>query len=158
MRMTGLKSLPYTIIIGCGRLGSGIAGVLSDRGQDVLVVDCDPQAFRKLSPSFGGLTRSGDATDLNVLGDVDMDRACAVIIVTDNDNVNMMVAQLVYTLAPRAVIIARLSNPDCACVYQELGIHTICPALLSAREIGMYLHIGPTDAPHQTSSTGKAVI
>lgn len=155
--MTGLKSLSYTIIIGCGRLGSGVAGELSDQGQDVLVVDCDPQAFRKLSPSFGGLTISGDATDLNVLGDMDMARASAVIIVTDNDNVNMMVAQLVRTMAPRADVIARLRNPDCACVFEAMDIHTICPAQLSAREISSFLHMDTMDAqPRKTA--GKAVI
>lgn len=128
-------SKAYTIIIGCGRLGAGIAGSLSDQELDVLVVDCDPGAFRKLSPDFGGLTKTGDATDLNVLSNLDIRKATAVIIVTDNDNINIMVAQLVKGLVPQAHVITRLYNPDYQCIYKEQGIDTICPSLLSAREI-----------------------
>ena len=130
-----IVSTDYTVIIGCGRLGAGIANSLSDKGQDVLVTDCNPGAFRKLSPAFGGLTKVGDATDTNVLMALDICKASAVIIVTDNDYINIMVAQLIKVLAPKAPVIIRLYNPDYRCVYAQQGIDTVCPSLLCAREI-----------------------
>ena len=37
-----------TVIAGCGRLGASIAGKLSEEKKDVMVLDCDKTAFRKL--------------------------------------------------------------------------------------------------------------
>ena len=45
-----------TVIAGCGRLGASIAGKLSEEKKDVMVLDCDKTAFRKLPYSYGGLT------------------------------------------------------------------------------------------------------
>ena len=44
----------YCIIVGCGRLGANLANTLSDEGGNVLIIDKNKNAFRKLSPSFGG--------------------------------------------------------------------------------------------------------
>lgn len=129
----------YTVIIGCGRLGANIANTLSDNEKNVLIIDDAKEAFRKLSPSFGGLTLAGDATDLDVLEEAKLDKANAVIIVTNNDNVNIMVAQLAKEIFKVTRVVARLYNPDCECVYREFGINTICPAVLSANEISVLL-------------------
>lgn len=51
------KSVTYRIvIIGCGRLGANLADCLYDEGKEVIVVDKEETAFRKLSSSYGGLT------------------------------------------------------------------------------------------------------
>ena len=44
----------YMIIIGCGRLGANLANTFSEEGKDVLVIDEDADACRRLSPSFSG--------------------------------------------------------------------------------------------------------
>ncbi len=49
----------YTIVIGCGRLGVTLANTLSDKGGNVTIIDKNNDAFRKLSPSFGGLSLTG---------------------------------------------------------------------------------------------------
>ena len=38
------------IVIGCGRVGSGLAHVLNLKGHEVSIVDRDPTAFEKLGP------------------------------------------------------------------------------------------------------------
>ncbi|MGN1025213.1 MAG: NAD-binding protein, partial [Faecousia sp.] len=48
------KRTAYTIIAGCGRLGANLANNLSEEGENVLIVDTQKDAFRKLSSSFGG--------------------------------------------------------------------------------------------------------
>ncbi|HSK68984.1 MAG TPA: TrkA family potassium uptake protein [Candidatus Limnocylindria bacterium] len=124
-----------TVIIGCGRLGASVANAISDAGGDVLVMDKDKGAFRKLSPSFGGLTVTGDGTDLDALRDAKVSEAQAVIVVTDNDNTNIMVAQLAREVYKATHVIARLYDSDREFVYHELGIHSVCPSLLSVMEI-----------------------
>lgn len=129
----------YTIIVGCGRLGANLANALSDAQGNVIIMDINKDAFRKLSPSFGGLAITADATDLDALQEAGMDKADTVIAVTNNDNVNVMVAQLAREQFKVPEVIARLYDPERECVYQELGIETICPAVLSMKEIDKIL-------------------
>ena len=129
------KKADYTVIIGCGRLGASIANSISDEGRDVLIMDKDRGAFRKLAPSFGGLTITGDGTDLEVLQEAKITRAGVVIAVTDNDNTNIMIAQLAREVFKVELVIARLYDPEREFIYHEFGIDTICPSLLSVREI-----------------------
>ena len=129
----------YTIIVGCGRLGANLANTLSDSGNNVAIIDKDPDAFRKLSTSFGGIVMTGDATDMLVLKNAEFGKATAVISVTNNDNTNIMIAQIAKELFSIQQVIARLYDPERECVYREFGIDTICPAVLSAKEINKLL-------------------
>jgi len=133
------KGDDYMVIIGCGRLGANLANTLSDCEKNVLIIDNSKDSFRKLSPSFGGLTLAGDATDIDVLNEAQVNKATAVVIVTNNDNINVMVAQMAKELFKVPHVIARLYNPDCECVYHEFGIDSICPAVLSANAISSLL-------------------
>ena len=129
----------YTILIGCGRLGANLANTLSNEGGNVLIIDKSKDAFRKLSPSFGGLSITGDALDLDVLHEAQINKASVVVAVTNSDNANIMVAQIARELFQIKRVIARLYDPERECVYREFGIDTICPAILSAKEIDKIL-------------------
>lgn len=133
------KNENYTIIIGCGRLGANLANTLSDNGEDVLIIDKNKEAFRKLSPAFGGLTLNGDATDLDILLEAQISNATTVIAVTNNDNANILVAQIAREMFHIERVIARLYDPEREYVYHEFGIDTICPAVLSVKEIDKIL-------------------
>ena len=60
--------------------------------------------------------------------------------VTNNDNINIMIAQIAKECFSVKKVISRLFDPERECVYQELGIDTICPAVLSANEIDKILN------------------
>lgn len=129
----------YTVIIGCGRLGANIANTLSNEGENVLIVDENRDSFRRLSSSFGGLTIAGNGTDLDVLKESGLERADVVIAVTNDDNTNIMVAQIARDVFQVEKVIARLYDSEREAVYQEFGINTICPAVLSVKEIDKLL-------------------
>ena len=133
----------YVIIIGCGRLGANLANMLSNIGANVLIMDESRESFRRLDSNYGGLTVVGSGTDFDKLREAQIDRASAVIAVTNDDNTNIMVAQIARELFSVKKVIARLHDPECEVVYQELGIETICPAVLSAKEIDKLLDICP---------------
>lgn len=133
------KPINYTIIVGCGRLGANLANELSNQGDNVLIMDEDKNAFRRLAPNFGGLSLVADGTDLDKLCEAKIEHASAVIAVTNHDNTNIMVAQIARDLFSVDRVIARLYDPECETVYRELGINTICPAILSANEIDKLL-------------------
>src|SRR2546422_1309873 len=44
----------HVVIMGCGRVGSTLAGNLESRGHSVAVIDQDADAFRRLGSDFGG--------------------------------------------------------------------------------------------------------
>lgn len=129
------KPIDYTVIIGCGRLGANLANALSDDGCNVLILDKDKYAFRKLSPSFGGLCVTGDGTNLDTLQEVQIRKASVVVVVTDNDNTNVMIAQLAKRVFGVDRVISRLYDPEREFLHQEFTIDTICPAVLSANEL-----------------------
>ncbi|MEZ4358037.1 MAG: TrkA family potassium uptake protein [Eubacteriales bacterium] len=132
---TTKRTVDYIIIIGCGRLGANLANALSSEGGDVLIMDKDKDAFRKLSPSFGGLTVVGDGMEYDVLQKAQIYKASVIVVVTNNDNANVMIAQIAREVFKVKRVISRLYDPEREYIYQELGIDTICPAILSAKEI-----------------------
>ena len=132
----------YVMIVGCGRLGANLANTLSDDNGNVLIMDTNKDAFRRLSGDFGGLSVVGNGTDLDALKNAQIDKASAVVAVTNDDNTNIMIAQLARDLFKVKRVIARLYDPERETVYQELGIDTICPAVLSAKEVDKILERG----------------
>lgn len=132
----------YTVIIGCGRLGANLANALSEEGENVVIIDESKDSFRRLSPAFGGLSLVGSGTDPDMLSRAQVEKATAVIAVTNDDNTNIMVTQLARDLFRAERVIARLYDPEREMVYRQLGIDTICPAALSAREIDRLLEAG----------------
>ncbi len=128
-----------TIIVGCGRLGANLANTLSEEGGGVLIIDANPDAFRKLSGSFSGIAQVGDATLIHTLEEAHIRQAAAVVAVTNNDNTNILVAQIAKEMYGIPHVIARLYDPERECVYDEFGIETICPAVLSSKEIDKLL-------------------
>lgn len=129
----------YSIIIGCGRLGANLANALSNEGQNVLIMDESKHAFRRLAPNFGGLSMVASGTDLDKLREAEIEKASSVIAVTNDDNTNIMAAQIARELFGVGRVIARLYDPECELVYKQLGISTICPSVLSAKEIDKLL-------------------
>ena len=133
------KKSDYIIIIGCGRLGANLASTLSDENGNVLIMDNSKESFRRLSSDFGGLSLVGNGTDLAALKNAQIEKASAVIAVTNDDNTNIMIVQLAREMFHVSRVIARLYDPDRESVYQDLGIDTICPAVLSAKEVDKIL-------------------
>ena len=133
----------YTIIIGCGRLGANLANTLSNEGESVLIMDKTKDSFRRLASNYGGLSVVGSGTEFNKLKEAQINRATALIAVTDDDNTNIMAAQIAREMFGVKKVIARLHDPECEVVYQELGIDTICPAVLSAKEIDKLMSSSP---------------
>ena len=77
----------------------------------------------------------GDATDVAVLRSAQIERADTVVSVANDDNPNIMVAQIARNLYHIPNVVCRLYDPEREVVYRELGIDTICPTVLSTREM-----------------------
>lgn len=124
----------YIIIVGCGRLGSHLANSLSKAEQSVVIIDQDKASFRKLDNSFSGFKLEADAIEIDTLENAKINRADVVVTATNDDNTNIMIAQIAKKIYNVPHVIARLAEPSRKEVYQELEIETICPTILSAEE------------------------
>ncbi|MDR0905959.1 MAG: TrkA family potassium uptake protein [Oscillospiraceae bacterium] len=135
------KKDTFTVVVGCGRLGAHIAQTLLGSGGGVLVIDETRDSFRKLGATFDGILLCGDATDTATLDEAGIGSASALIAVTGDDNINIMVAQMAKALYNVPRVIARLYNPERSIINEKLGIGTISPVLLSTKEIESALNI-----------------
>jgi len=112
------------VIVGCGRVGATLAGILDGEGHEVTVVDIERAAFAHLPASFQGTTHLGNGSDLDVLREVGIDKADAFISLTQGDNRNLMAAQIAREIFGVERVIAKVNDPIRAEIYREKGITT----------------------------------
>lgn len=128
-----MENSQYIVVVGCGRLGSILASRLSSAGHSVVVIDQNEDHFSKLSSEFSGFRVTGDAVESAVLKQAKTDQADYFFAVTDQDNINLMVAQIAKQVFQVPQVLARVYDPAREKSYQNLGITTISPTQLSAQ-------------------------
>ena len=123
------------IVVGCGRVGSRLANLLSDNGHNVCVVDKDPRSFSNLGPGFNGAMVQGVGFDEETLMRAGIDECDVLASVTQIDNANLMTSEVAARLHNVPHVIARLQNPDHERAYMQLGINYVCGTSLVAEDI-----------------------
>ena len=123
------------IVVGCGRVGSRLAGMLSDNGANVCVVDWRAEAFSNLGRNFNGSTVQGIGYDEDTLIKAGIEDCDVVAAVTQSDNANLMVTEVASRLYGVPHVIARLYNHDHERAYMQLGIDYVCGTTLVAEEV-----------------------
>lgn len=136
-----MKKKNYIIIAGCSRFGANIASILSDKGEDVVILDIDKNNFRKLSKDFGGFKIEGDATDIDVLINSGIEKAKILVAATDDDNVNIMISQIARQIFSIDKVVSRLYDTEKEIAYNDFGINIIYPAKLTINEFEKVLSI-----------------
>ena len=121
------------LIIGCGRVGSDLAALFDKRGHDVSVVDRREESFDSLPGDFGGFTTVGVPIDQDILKKAGIETCDAVCAVTQDDNLNIMAAQLAEEVYKVPRVFARISDVDKVDVFRGFGIHTVCPTRLTVQ-------------------------
>lgn len=122
------------IVIGSGRLGSYIASELSIQGHDVIIIDKDGDAFRKLSDQYSGYRYIGDAVDSEVLEQAGIEDADILIATTNNDNTNLFVAHVASMIYFVEKVYLRLGDIEKSTLIENTSIHAIYPFKLSMEE------------------------
>jgi len=111
--------------MGCGRVGSTLARSLEERHHTVSVIDSEPDAFRRLGPSFSGDKVTGIGFDREVLEKAGIRRAEAFAAVSSGDNSNIIAARVARETFGVEKVVARIYDPGRAEVYERLGISTV---------------------------------
>jgi trk system potassium uptake protein TrkA len=132
---TDLKEL--VLIAGSGRLSTGIASELSLQGTyTVLIIDDYMGAFARLKKKLRASVVGVDVTDTEALERCGIETAQYFIAATDNNNTNIMIAQIAKEIYRVPNVIAIIQNDENK-VYllKELDILTVCPNLLAIDQL-----------------------
>jgi trk system potassium uptake protein TrkA len=123
------------LIVGCGRVGSALAKLLDSDGHEVIVVDENAAAFKRLGQKFKGHVVVGTGIDYDVLKRAGAATADGFIAVTNGDNRNIMAALIAQRMFKIKRIVARIYDPPRGQMYRELGVQTVCPTTVGAKLI-----------------------
>jgi trk system potassium uptake protein TrkA len=147
----------HVVVVGCGRVGSELAGALELGGHTVAVVDKRKEAFRRLPPSFSGKTIVGFGFDRDTLLEAQIDQAGALAAVTSGDNSNIMTARVGRETFEIERVVARIYDPRRAAIYQRLGIPTVATVAWTTDQVLRRLLPGE-HAASWTDSTGNVAL
>ena len=125
----------HVVIVGCGRVGSSLARELCESGNTVAVVDRKADAFLRLGDEFSGQTVVGIGFDPDVLVAAGIDRADALVAVTNGDNSNIMIARVGRERFKVQRVVTRIYDPKRAEIYERLGIATVATVKWTAERI-----------------------
>lgn len=123
----------HIIIVGCGRVGSQLAQILSSEGHNVVIVDKNPASFKRLGADFNGISITGVGFDPEILKRAGIERADALAAVTNGDNSNIMVSEIAKKIYNVPRVITRIYDPLRADIYKKFGLNTIGTTTLVAQ-------------------------
>jgi trk system potassium uptake protein len=115
------------VVIGCGRVGSAVACNLAEDGWDVTAVDEQEEALTRLGARWAGGFVVGHGMDSEILQRAGVPDADAVVVATDGDNTNLVIAQVVEKRWAVPCVVVRVLDPARADFYAARGLQTICP-------------------------------
>lgn len=121
------------VIMGCGRVGAALAGMLDAEGHEVTVLDVNSAAFRRLPTEFRGKKQVGNGIDQDILAKIGVGEADAFVAVTQGDNRNVMATQVAKHIFGVKRTLCRIYDPIREKMYNELGLETISPTLVGAQ-------------------------
>ena len=115
------------IVVGCGRVGSTVARTLAEEGWDVTAVDETEAALARLGDRWRGGFVVGHGMDVALLREAGIESAEAVVVATDGDNTNIVVAQIARDMFEVKCVVVRLLDPARAKFYASRGLDVVCP-------------------------------
>jgi trk/ktr system potassium uptake protein len=147
----------HVVVVGCGRVGSELAGALELAGHTVSVVDKNARAFRRLPPDFTGKTVVGFGFDRDHLAEAGIEEAGAFASVTNGDNSNILCARIAREAYEIPRVVARIYDPRRALIYQRLGISTVATVSWTTDQV--LRRLLPDETRHDwIDATGKVVL
>ena len=100
------------IICGAGRVGFTIAKQLSEQGHSITVIDQSSEDIQKIDEALDVKAIVGKATYPSILEKANATEADMIIAVTRNDEINMVICQIAFSIFNIPKKIARIRSQD----------------------------------------------
>jgi trk system potassium uptake protein TrkA len=120
----------HVVIVGCGRVGSGLAERMLGHEYTVAMIDTERSAFKRLG-DLAVEQVEGVGYDRDTLRRAGIERALALAAVTNGDNSNIVIARTGREAFGVRRVFARIYDMRRAAVYERLGIPTVASARLT---------------------------
>lgn len=98
------------IIVGCGKIGFAIVEQLSSEEHDIVVVDRDPAAVKKVTDNCDVMGIVGDGSSYNTLLEAGIEKADLLCAVMDSDETNLLCC-VIAKKTGNCSTVARVRNP-----------------------------------------------
>jgi trk system potassium uptake protein TrkA len=146
----------HVIVVGCGRVGSGLAVSLSAEGHSVAVLDRSAKAFRRLR-EWDGPCIVGSGFDRDDLEKAGAFEAGALAAVTSGDNTNILTVRIAREHYKIPNVVARIYDPRRAEIYQRLGIPTVATVTWTIDQVRRRL-LPDRDVDDWSDATGRLTL
>lgn len=136
--------LERVMIIGAGRIGRSLAVKLSERGIFVKVIEKDRDRCAEVAELLTGSSMAilGDGTNIDLLTEEGIANADAVVCLTEDDKLNLMMALLSKHLGAKKTVV-RVYRTEYAELIEKVGVDIVVSArLLAASEVLAYVRRG----------------
>ena len=100
------------IICGAGRVGFTISKLLSEQGHSITVIDQSSEDIQKINDSLDVKAIVGKATYPSILEKANASETDMIIAVTRNDEINMLICQIAFSIFNIQKKIARIRSQD----------------------------------------------
>jgi trk/ktr system potassium uptake protein len=152
-----LHGAVLVIVVGCGRVGSGLAVRLVEDGHTVAIIDKQRTAFRRLPPAWPGKMLVGSGFDREFLDEAGAGECGALAAVTSGDNSNILTARIAREAYAIPNVVARIYDPRRAEIYQRLGIPTVATVTWTIDQVMRKL-LPETVVPEWSDPSGQLVV
>jgi trk system potassium uptake protein len=143
----------HVVVVGCGRVGSGLGVGLAGQGHSVAIIDRNAKAFRRLPTDWPGETIVGSGFDRGDLDRARAGEAGALAAVTSGDNSNILTARIARETYEIPNVVARIYDPRRAQIYLRLGIPTVATVSWTIDQVRRRLVPGQLE-PEWSDPTG----
>ncbi|MEE1280140.1 MAG: Trk system potassium transporter TrkA [Oscillospiraceae bacterium] len=139
------------VVAGCGKIGTTIIASLVSEGHDIVAVDSDSAVVAEISNIYDVMCVCGGVTDVNTLGEADVQKAELFVAVTGSDEMNMLACFLAKKMGAQNTI-ARIRSPlynehNLGFLKQQLDINAaINPEQVIAKELYNILKFPSADS------------
>jgi trk system potassium uptake protein len=123
------------IIVGCGRLGVILVQRLLQKNAQISIIDTVGASFVNLPAGFIGQTIEGDALNQDVLLRAGIEKADALVAVTNCDPLNAVVAHIAYSIYHVPHVIVRNYEPRWRELHEMFGLQVISSTSWGAQRI-----------------------
>jgi trk system potassium uptake protein TrkA len=130
------------VILGSGRVGSHVATALVGKGHSILIIDEKERKLKGLDGYDDIRCVHGNLFDDTISANVFSEKVDFFVVVTGNDNINVMAAQFIQKKYQVKDILIRIFDSDLADVYRSLGFEVICPTSYAISELTRLLEKG----------------
>jgi trk system potassium uptake protein TrkA len=136
----------FVLIVGCGRVGSGLARRMLSQEHTVSCLDQAPEAHARRGVGLegewedqGGMFTVGAALESGALETAGIREADAFVAATNGDNTNIVIAQIAAQRYKVDRVVARILDPARAEFYRERGMEIVCPTRVAVEMLEVSL-------------------